>query len=93
MFETAPHNPVLGNVNHATVFLTAFIRATPDLDDLDRVIGMAAYMSKRLELDMKKTVGQLELELWSTNSPEETSPVDTTSENGESGETHEHNNI
>ncbi len=48
----------------ATDILTAFIRSNPDIDDIDRLIAMSAYMSKRLEADMLKPIQQLEIEVW-----------------------------
>ncbi len=48
----------------ATDILTAFIRSNPDIDDIDRLIAMSAYMSKKLEADMLKPIEQLEAEVW-----------------------------
>lgn len=48
----------------ATDILTAFIRSTPDIDDIDRLVAMSAYMAKRLEADMMKPLQQLEIEVW-----------------------------
>lgn len=48
----------------ATEILTAFIRTNTDLDDIDRIIAMSAYMAKRLELDMMKPIERLEAEVW-----------------------------
>ncbi len=48
----------------ATDILTAFIRSNPDIDDIDRLIAMSAYMSKKLEADMLKPIEHLEQEVW-----------------------------
>lgn len=48
----------------ALEILTAWIKATPNTDDIDRMIAMSAYMAKRLEADMLKPLQQLEAEVW-----------------------------
>ena len=48
----------------ALEILTAWIKADPNTDDIDRVIAMSAYMAKKLEADMLKPIEQLEAEVW-----------------------------
>lgn len=66
----------------ALEILTAWIKATPDTDDIDRMIAMSAYMAKRLEADMLKPLQQLEAEVWpellnKTTDPDEGDSHDT----------------
>ncbi len=48
----------------ALEILTAFLKADPNPDDIDRLVAMSAYMSKRLEADMLKPIQRLEIEVW-----------------------------
>ena len=48
----------------ATDILTAWIKAGPNTDDIDRLVAMSAYMAKKLEQDMRKPIEQLEAEVW-----------------------------
>lgn len=48
----------------ALEILTAFIKNNSGSDDIDRLVAMSAYMAKKLEIDMLKTIDQLEAEVW-----------------------------
>lgn len=48
----------------ALEILTAWIKADPSTDDIDRMIGMSAYMAKKLDIEMSKPLEQLEAEVW-----------------------------
>lgn len=64
----------------ALEILTALIKSDQGMDDLDRTVGMAAYLAKKLEADMSKPIEQLEQEVWPRSEP---NAVDT-------GDAHEH---
>ena len=55
----------------ATEILTAWIKADPQTTDIDRLIGMSAYMAKKLEQDMLKPIEQLEAEVWPQAEPDD----------------------
>jgi hypothetical protein len=48
----------------ALEILTAFLKQDANTDDIDRMIAMSAYMSKKLAQDMLKPIEQLEAEVW-----------------------------
>ena len=55
----------------ATEILTAWINADPQTTDIDRLVGMSAYMAKKLEQDMLKPIEQLEAEVWPQAEPDD----------------------
>lgn len=67
----------------ATVILTAWIKADPNTNDIDRLVAMSAYMAKRLEADMLKPIEQLEQEVWPQTEP----AANTDSDEGDSHDT------
>lgn len=66
----------------ALEILTTFLRTNPDTDDIDRLVAMSAYMAKKLDLELRKPIEQLEAEVW----PELALPT-TESDEGDSHDT------
>lgn len=60
--------------------LTSFIESGSELSDVDRTVAMSAYMAKKLEADMARTLEDLEAEVW----PEATQDTDTDNVTSES---------
>lgn len=66
----------------ALEILTTFLRTNPDTDDIDRLVAMSAYMAKKLDLELRKPIEQLEAEVWpelmnKTTDPDEGDSHDT----------------
>lgn len=68
-------------LNTATTILIEFLRQDPNPDDIDRLVAMSAYMSKKLLGNLDRPLEQLEAEVW----PELASPA--TDPEGEDSDT------
>ena len=72
----------------ALEILTSFLKADPNPDDVDRLIGMSAYMAKKLEADMLKPIEQLEAEVWPKSEAHDEAEAEAEAET-EEGDSHD----